>query len=218
MGHGPLAAQRGSLFSSARGAWLTCRRRGLTPALSTICPVGGEPLPSTAQVAFQQSDVLAWNLWASLTRGPKLLRFRYTALGEMLTLGSTDASIFGLDGLFKLDGMPASLARRMVRGERRNSSHAYSQAHGALAAIAYSHNCRSPLSTWRHGRALTFAHCRCTTGCWSGVCAADADEHAAGPSRRVVGADSPGEHLQRGQEDPRLVVGADFCCTMPAPA
>ena len=39
---------------------------------------GGERLPPTAQVAFQQADYLAWNLWASLN-GKPLLPFRYQA-------------------------------------------------------------------------------------------------------------------------------------------
>jgi NADH:ubiquinone reductase (non-electrogenic) len=33
------------------------------------------PLPATAQVAFQQADYVAWNLWASIN-GKPLLNFR----------------------------------------------------------------------------------------------------------------------------------------------
>jgi NADH dehydrogenase len=41
----------------------------------------GNALPATAQVAFQQSDYCAWNLWASATNRP-LLSFRYQPLGK----------------------------------------------------------------------------------------------------------------------------------------
>ena len=71
----------------------------------------GQRLPTTAQVAFQQADYCAWNLWASITERP-LLPFRYQALGEMLTLGTDDAVLNGLG--VKLSGSAAVLARRLV--------------------------------------------------------------------------------------------------------
>lgn len=71
----------------------------------------GNILPATAQVAFQQSDYCAWNLWASATNRP-LLSFRYQPLGEMMTLGMDNATINGL-GL-KLDGPFAYVARRLI--------------------------------------------------------------------------------------------------------
>jgi demethylphylloquinone reductase len=71
----------------------------------------GKPLPATAQVAFQQSDYCAWNLWASATNRP-LLSFRYQPLGEMMTLGTDNAAINGL-GL-ELDGSFAYVARRLI--------------------------------------------------------------------------------------------------------
>ena len=71
----------------------------------------GKPLPATAQVAFQQSDYCAWNLWAAATHRP-LLSFRYQPLGEMMTLGVDSATINGL-GL-KLDGSLAYIARRLI--------------------------------------------------------------------------------------------------------
>jgi NADH dehydrogenase len=71
----------------------------------------GKSLPATAQVAFQQSDYCAWNLWASATNRP-LLSFGYQPLGEMMTLGTDNATINGL-GL-KLDGPMAYVARRLV--------------------------------------------------------------------------------------------------------
>ncbi|MFM1843580.1 MAG: dehydrogenase [Cyanobacteriota bacterium] len=71
----------------------------------------GQIVPPTAQVAFQQADYCAWNIWASLTHRP-LLPFRYQALGEMLSLGIDDAVLNGL-GL-KFSGPAAVLARRLI--------------------------------------------------------------------------------------------------------
>lgn len=71
----------------------------------------GKPLSATAQVAFQQSDYCAWNLWASATNRP-LLSFRYQPLGEMMTLGIDNATINGLG--MKLDGSFAYVARRLI--------------------------------------------------------------------------------------------------------
>lgn len=71
----------------------------------------GQKLPATAQVAFQQSDYCAWNIWAGETNRPPL-PFRYQALGEMLTLGIDNATINGLG--IKLNGTPAAIARRLI--------------------------------------------------------------------------------------------------------
>ena len=71
----------------------------------------GQHLPATAQVAFQQSDYCAWNIWAAETNRPPL-HFRYQALGEMLTLGIDNATIDGLG--IKLNGTPAAIARRLI--------------------------------------------------------------------------------------------------------
>jgi NADH dehydrogenase len=71
----------------------------------------GQHLPATAQVAFQQSDYCAWNIWAAETNRPPL-PFRYQALGEMLTLGIDNATIDGLG--IKLNGTPAAIARRLI--------------------------------------------------------------------------------------------------------
>ena len=71
----------------------------------------GQIIPTTAQAAFQQADYAGWNLWASLTDRP-LLTFKYQHLGEMMTLGSDDATLAGL-GL-QLNGVSAHLARRMI--------------------------------------------------------------------------------------------------------
>ncbi len=71
----------------------------------------GNSLPATAQVAYQQSDYCAWNLWAAATNRP-LLPFRYQPLGEMMTLGTDNATITSL-GL-KLNGPMAYVARRLI--------------------------------------------------------------------------------------------------------
>ncbi|BAQ62779.1 NADH dehydrogenase [Geminocystis sp. NIES-3708] len=68
-------------------------------------------LPPTAQVAFQQSDYCAWNIWASLEEKP-LLPFQYQPLGEMLALGIDNATLSGLG--ISLNGDLAYLARRLV--------------------------------------------------------------------------------------------------------
>lgn len=76
---------------------------------------GGEaakPLPATAQVAFQQSDFAAWNIWASIN-GKPTRPFRYQHLGDMMLLGSTDAAMtpLGIEGL-TLDGPVAAAIRK----------------------------------------------------------------------------------------------------------
>lgn len=71
----------------------------------------GKQVPNTAQAAFQQADYTAWNLWAAVTGRP-LLPFRYTHLGELLTLG-TDAAVFSGFGL-NLDGPLAYTLRRLA--------------------------------------------------------------------------------------------------------
>ena len=52
------------------------------------------PLPSSAQVAFQQAPLLAANLLGSLAKEP-LQPFRWNDLGEMLSLGRGEASLCG---------------------------------------------------------------------------------------------------------------------------
>jgi demethylphylloquinone reductase len=78
---------------------------------AAIVDPDGASVPTTAQVAFQQSDFVAWNIWSSLTDRP-LLPFRYTNLGEMMVLGDDNAVLSGL-GL-QLDGPLAYLTRRLV--------------------------------------------------------------------------------------------------------
>lgn len=55
-------------------------------------PSMAEPLPNTAQVAFQQADYVAWNVWSSINHRP-LLPFKYQHLGEAMSLGKINAAI-----------------------------------------------------------------------------------------------------------------------------
>jgi NADH dehydrogenase len=71
----------------------------------------GQQVPSTAQAAFQQADYAGWNIWASLTGRP-LLPFRYQHLGEMMTLGTNNATFTGAG--VKLDGSLAHITRRLA--------------------------------------------------------------------------------------------------------
>lgn len=64
-----------------------------------------------AQVAVQQADYAAFNIWASLT-GRAQLPFRYTKLGEMLSLGQNDASVSLPGGAASVRGLPAAAVRR----------------------------------------------------------------------------------------------------------
>ncbi|MEC4894506.1 MAG: NAD(P)/FAD-dependent oxidoreductase [Oscillatoria sp. PMC 1051.18] len=73
--------------------------------------VSGQQVPATAQSALQQSDYCAWNIWASMTGRP-LLPLRYQQLGEMMTLGTDNATLSSLG--WKFDGNLAYLARRLV--------------------------------------------------------------------------------------------------------
>jgi demethylphylloquinone reductase len=71
----------------------------------------GQQVPASAQAAYQQSDYAAWNIWASLTGRP-LLPFKYQNLGEMLTLGTDNATYTGMG--VKLEGELAYLIRRLA--------------------------------------------------------------------------------------------------------
>ena len=68
-------------------------------------------LPATAQVAFQQSDYAAWNVWSSLSSRP-LLPFKYQHIGDMMVLGKTDAAVALPVGDATLDGPLAAALRR----------------------------------------------------------------------------------------------------------
>lgn len=79
--------------------------------LADSVDVEGKQVPTTAQAAIQQADYAAWNAWATLTHRP-LLPFRYQYLGEMMTLGTDNATIAGLG--IKLEGSLAYVARRLA--------------------------------------------------------------------------------------------------------
>ena len=68
-------------------------------------------LPATAQVAFQQADYAAWNVWSSLSSRP-LLPFKYQHIGDMMVLGKTEAAVALPVGDATLDGPIAAALRR----------------------------------------------------------------------------------------------------------
>lgn len=70
----------------------------------------GEPLPDTAQAAFQQAEVAAKNLRTWLEGGLARMEYRYGHLGDFLRVGRREA-IADIRGVV-LDGGAASLARR----------------------------------------------------------------------------------------------------------
>jgi len=122
-----------SLSKDSSGRLLTerslrCKSRSHVFALGDCASIEGDRLPSTAQVAMQQSEIVARNLiiCANATRSEQrmsstsLERFRFVPLGEMLTLGGdfSDASITSLGGLVQLEGPLAALARRVVYSAR----------------------------------------------------------------------------------------------------
>ncbi|GAB4855734.1 Nuclear pore complex subunit [Ancistrocladus abbreviatus] len=81
---------------------------------SALRDSSGRSLPATAQVAFQQADFTAWNLWAAINDRP-LLPFRFQNLGEMMTLGRWDAAVSPsfIDGL-TLEGPVGHAARKLA--------------------------------------------------------------------------------------------------------
>lgn len=105
-------------------------------ALGDCASIEGMPLPSTAQVAMQQADIVAQNIAILINdesstaesleddsssihrRKPMLEKFIFVPLGEMLTLGTQDAAVTSLGGLVTLDGPFAAVARRFVYGVR----------------------------------------------------------------------------------------------------
>lgn len=73
--------------------------------------IDGQQVPASAQAAFQQSDFVAWNVWAALSDRP-LLSFRYQNTGEMLILGTQDASLSSMG--VQLNGQLAYTLRRLI--------------------------------------------------------------------------------------------------------
>jgi NADH:ubiquinone reductase (non-electrogenic) len=83
--------------------------------LAEIKDVKGNTSPATAQAAFQQAPLTAYNIWAKIT-GKRLKSFSYLHLGEMLTLGIKNAvvSSFGIT----IDGNLGRIIRRGVYIQR----------------------------------------------------------------------------------------------------
>jgi len=72
-------------------------------------------LPKTAQVAYQQADCAAKNLYRAV-RGKGLKPFRYLHLGEMLTLGKGEAVVSSF--ALKISGRLAGMIRQFVYLQR----------------------------------------------------------------------------------------------------
>jgi NADH dehydrogenase len=122
---------------------LLCKDSNKVFALGDCSSIDGDLVPSTAQVAIQQADVVAHNViklaqflhqsqqqlstTSTITSDddevnasvkPSLSNFRFLDLGQMLTLGSKDASLYSLGGLVELEGPIAAAARRVVYAAR----------------------------------------------------------------------------------------------------
>lgn len=78
---------------------------------AAVTDVNGQKCKATAQVAIQQAECAAWNIWASLNN-KKPIPFRYQHLGELMTLGKykATAQVFGIP----LSGTTAQLTRRLA--------------------------------------------------------------------------------------------------------
>ena len=74
-------------------------------------PPEADPLPSTAQVAFQQADYAAWNVWAAVANRPSL-PFKYQHIGDMMTTGAADAAVALPVGDAVIDGVAGAALRR----------------------------------------------------------------------------------------------------------
>jgi len=61
-------------------------------ALGDVAIASQQALPTTAQVALQQADFVAWNIWASINNRP-LLNFQYQHLGNMMSLGASRGAV-----------------------------------------------------------------------------------------------------------------------------
>lgn len=110
-------------------------------ALGDCASVKTQRLPCTAQVAMQQSQVLARNIVTFLENpnnsliASSLQSFQYNPLGEMLSLGNHDATLSALHDRIKLRGVAASATRRFVYALRMPTR---AQRIGSLAGIGFS--------------------------------------------------------------------------------
>ncbi len=109
-----------------------CGQPGLF-AVGDVAALPDEPLPATAQVAFQQADRLASNLLRARA-GEPLEPFRFNDLGEMLSLGIGEATLTGLG--VTLAGKAAFQLRRLAYLSRLPSApHRLRVAAGWLAEL-----------------------------------------------------------------------------------
>lgn len=99
--HPPAVSTHGSGIRSDHRGRLHCSAELRVEGTEDLFAIGdvarvedeaGAPLPSNAQVAFQQAECLAENL-ARAHRGEALRSFSYRDLGEMMSLGRQDASV-----------------------------------------------------------------------------------------------------------------------------
>jgi len=71
---------------------------------------------------MQQAEIAAYNSLVNINKShlgdKKFLAFRYTDLGEMMSLGSSEATINSLGGLVQLNGPAASIFRRLIYSVR----------------------------------------------------------------------------------------------------
>ena len=91
-------------------------------ALGDCSGIIGDEVPSTAQAAIQQANVVARNVNRALQNASnidedkmnKLEDFSFLSLGEMLSLGDTNAAITSLGGYLTLNGPLAAIGRRLI--------------------------------------------------------------------------------------------------------
>lgn len=94
-------------------------------ALGDCCGIDNEYNPATAQVAMQQSSTVSYNIIENIKKNTKnnlknikFKEFKFLNLGEMLTLGDTNAAITSLNGWIKLSGPIAAAGRRAIYAVR----------------------------------------------------------------------------------------------------
>jgi demethylphylloquinone reductase len=108
---------------------------GSVYCLGDCASVQGSSNGATAQVAMQQSEYVAWNLWAP-SAGRKQLPFKFTNLGEMVSLGRLDGAVSALNSLVSFKGPAAAVARRTVYAARMPTSRQRLQAATSIAVGA----------------------------------------------------------------------------------
>jgi demethylphylloquinone reductase len=114
---------------------VTTSNDGSVYCLGDCASVQGSSNGATAQVAMQQSEYVAWNLWAP-SAGRKQLPFKFTNLGEMVSLGRLDGAVSALNSLVSFKGPAAAVARRAVYAARMPTSRQRLQAATSIAVGA----------------------------------------------------------------------------------